>query len=60
MKGGNLNFYLDREFMEEDLINIQKEDLRNMSVEELVDLKLELDDLLREVQDLIEQCDEVL
>ena len=60
MKRGNLNFYLDREFMEEDLINIQKEDLRNMSVEELVDLKLELDDLLREVQDLIEQCDEVL
>ena len=46
--------------MEEDLINIHKEDLQNMSVEELVDLKLELDDLLRDVQDLIEQCDEVL
>lgn len=46
--------------MEEDLINIHKEDLENMSVEELVDLKIELDDLLREVQDLIAQCDEVL
>ena len=46
--------------MEENLINIHKEDLENMSVEELVDLKIELDDLLREVQDLIAQCDEVL
>ena len=46
--------------MEEDLINIHKEDLENMSVEDLVDLKIELDDLLREVQDLIAQCDEEL
>lgn len=46
--------------MDENLINIGKQDLENMSIDELVDLKLELDDLLREVQNLIEQCNEVL
>ncbi len=44
----------------EEIITINKEDLQNMSVEELVDLKIELDDMLREVEELIAKCDDVL
>lgn len=44
----------------EEMITINKEDLQNMSVDELVDLKIELDDMLREVNELISQCNDVL
>ncbi len=39
---------------------IKKEALQNMSLEDLVDLKIELDDMLREVDELIAKCDELL
>lgn len=48
------------EIENEEVLNINKEDLQNMSVDELVDLKIELDDMLREVNELIAQCDDVL
>lgn len=44
----------------EEILNINKDDLQNMSVDELVDLKIELDDMLREVEELIAECDDVL
>lgn len=43
-----------------EILNINKEDLENMSVDELLDLKIELDDMLREVDELISQCDDVV
>jgi len=46
--------------MNEDILNIEKEDLENLTVDELLDLKFELDDLLSEVEELIAQCDEIL
>ena len=39
---------------------INKEDLNNLSIEELVDLKIELDDIKQEIENLIAECDEVL
>ena len=48
------------EIENEEVLNINKEDLQNMSVDELVDLKIELDDMLREVNELIAQCDDVV
>lgn len=39
---------------------INKEELQSMSLEDLVDLKLELDDMIREVDELIAECDELL
>lgn len=46
--------------MEEEVLSINKEDLKKLSVEELVDLKIELDDILREIDNLIAECDELL
>ena len=39
---------------------INKEDLTGLSIEELVDLKIELDDIKQEIENLIAECDEVL
>ena len=39
---------------------INKEDLTGLSIEELVDLKIELDDIKQEIENLITECDEVL
>lgn len=44
----------------ENILNLDKEYLEGLSTEELVDLKIELNDMLQEVQDLIDECDEVL
>lgn len=44
----------------EEVLNINKSDLQNMSIDELIDLQIELDDMLREVQELIAECDDVL
>lgn len=46
--------------MEENILNIEKEDLKDLSAEELVDLKFELEDMLQEIEDLIAECDEIL
>lgn len=49
-------------FMNEnkEVLNIHKEDLENMTLEDLVDLQFELDDMLHEVKELIAECDEML
>ena len=63
MKGGNLNFNIQMlETMEEskEVLKINKEDLQNMTLEDLVDLQFELDDMLREVKELIAECDDML
>ena len=54
--------YLDKMFMNEnkEVLNIHKEDLENMTLEDLVDLQFELDDMLHEVKELIAECDEML
>ena len=56
----SLIFNLDKNTMEEEVLSINKDELKNLSAEELVDLKIELDDILREIDNLIAECDEVL
>ena len=46
--------------MEEKTLNISEETLRDLSIEELTDLKVEIDDLLETVNDLIKKCEETL
>lgn len=46
--------------MDEENLVINKEELNELSVEELVDLKVELNDVLQEIEDLIAECDEAL
>ncbi len=46
--------------MDNEILSIEKEDLEDLSVEELVDLKIELEDMLQEVENLIAECDDVL
>ncbi len=46
--------------MENENLNISKEMLDNLSVEELADLKIEVDDLMAKADSIIELCDETL
>lgn len=46
--------------MENDFINITNEDLEKLSLEELADLKIELDDLVLKVNDMLKTCNDVL
>ena len=46
--------------MDEETLVINKEELNELSTEELVDLKMELDDVLQEIENLIAECDEAL
>lgn len=46
--------------MDEENLIINKDELNELSTEELVDLKVELNDVLQEIEDLIAECDEVL
>lgn len=46
--------------MENDFINITNEDLEKLSLEELADLKIELDDLVLKVNDMLKECDNIL
>lgn len=41
-------------------LEIKEEDLENLSAEELVDLKVELEDLIAKCDELIEMADESL
>ena len=43
--------------MEENMLNISKEQL---SIEELVDLKVEVDNLMNEINNTIKECEEAL
>jgi len=46
--------------MEKDFINITDEDLEKLSLEELADLKIELDDLSLKVDELLKICDDII
>ncbi len=46
--------------MDEENLVINREELNELSTEELVDLKVELNDVLQEIEDLIAECDEAL
>lgn len=46
--------------MDEENLVINKEELNELSIEELVDLKVELNDVLQEIEDLLLECDEAL
>lgn len=44
----------------QDFINISDEELKELSLEELADLKIELDDLSSRVDDMLKTCDDIL
>ena len=46
--------------MEENKLNISDELLENLSVEELADLKIQVDELAQKIEDIIATCDEAL
>lgn len=46
--------------MENEFINITNEDLEKLSLEELADLKIELDDLASKVNSMLNECDDIL
>ncbi len=43
---------------EKDILNISQEMLDNLSMEEIADLKVEVDDLLKRLDDILEDCNE--
>ena len=54
-------FYLERgTYMEENMLNISKEQLEKLSIEELVDLKVEVDNLMNKINNTIKECEEAL
>lgn len=46
--------------MEENMLNISKEQLEELSIEELVDLKVEVDDLMNKINNTLKECKEAL
>lgn len=46
--------------MEANKLNISDELLQNLSIEEIVDLKVEVDDLMDKIDSIMENCKEVL
>lgn len=46
--------------MDENMLDISEEQLEGLSAEELVDLKVDLEDLIDRINDLIEECDEAI
>ena len=46
--------------MEENEIKISKEVLENISVEDLADLKVEVEELVNDLQGLVDECEEVV
>lgn len=46
--------------LQEVFINITDEELEKLSLEELADLKIELDDLSSRVDDMLKTCDDIL
>lgn len=46
--------------MDENMLNISDEQLKNLSAEELVDLKVDLEELIYKIDDLIDECDEII
>lgn len=46
--------------MEEKLSKITEEELKEMSIEEIADLKVETENMIEELNNIIDMCDEVL
>lgn len=46
--------------MEKDTLDISQETLDNLTIEELVDLKVRVDDLSEKIQNIITTCDEAI
>ncbi len=44
----------------EETLNASQELLKNMSTEDLIDLKFELDDMVDDLNDAIAECDSIL
>jgi hypothetical protein len=40
--------------------NIEEEDLRELSIQEIAELSVEIESTMNHVKELIEQCDEIL
>ena len=49
-----------RYFMEENKTKLSEELLQNISIEQLADLKIEVDDLVNELKDMAEDCEKIL
>lgn len=43
---------------ENNMLNISQEMLDSLSIEEIADLKVEVDDLLKRLDDILEDCNE--
>lgn len=46
--------------MDENILDISDEQLENLSADELADLKVNLEELSDKIDDLIEDCDEMI
>lgn len=46
--------------MEENEIKISKEVLENISVEDLADLKVEVEELVNDLQGLVDECEDAI
>lgn len=46
--------------MDNKTLNISDEIIENLSVEDLVDLKIEVDELLQKINEVLETCEETL
>ena len=46
--------------MDKDILDISKETLDNLTIEEIVELKVEVDDLAKRLQDILDTCNEAI
>lgn len=46
--------------MDKDLREITEEELKNLSTEELADLKVETEDMIEDLDEIIARCDKIL
>lgn len=46
--------------MDENMLDISDEQLESLSAEELIDLKVDLEELIDKIDDLIDDCDEII
>lgn len=44
----------------EEILNVNQEEIEKLSVEELTDVKMELEDLIAKIDKLISECDEAI
>lgn len=46
--------------MSKNMLNISEETLQNLSIEDIVDLKMEVDELEEKLENILETCNEAL